>query len=63
MFPQLYMFFKKGGEVESFTSHFVASQGIGRILYLIFWIFSYQELNDHPGKIWSLVRNNIVILY
>jgi len=55
------MFFKKGGEVEAFTSHFVASQGLGRFFYLIFWIFSYQELNQHPGKIWSLVRKIFMI--
>jgi len=54
IFPQLYMFSKKGGEVEAFTSHFVASQGIARVFSLIFWLFSFKELNEYPGEIWSL---------
>lgn len=33
------------GDIESFTSHFVAAQGISRILFIIFWIFTYAELN------------------
>jgi len=35
----------KGGEIETYTSHFVASQAISRILSIIFWIFTYAELN------------------
>lgn len=35
-----------GGEIETYTSHFVASQAISRILSLIFWTFTYTELND-----------------
>lgn len=41
------MFSKKGGEIENYTSHYVASQGISRILGFVFWMFTYQELNDH----------------
>jgi hypothetical protein len=59
MFPQLYMFFKKGGEVEAFTSHFVASQGISRCFALVFWIFSYNELNEYPGTIWGLFKGYV----
>lgn len=36
----------QGGEIETFTSHFVASQAISRILSIIFWIFTYSELNE-----------------
>jgi hypothetical protein len=32
MFPQLDLFRKKGGEIETFTSHYVASSGVSRIL-------------------------------
>lgn len=48
--PQLYMFQKKGGEVESFTSNFVAALGISRALQFIFWISSFHELNDHQVR-------------
>lgn len=40
-------------EVEAFTSHFIASQGFGRCLAIIFWFSCYEELNE-PGDIWTL---------
>lgn len=35
----------QGGEIETYTSHFVASQAISRILSILFWVFTYSELN------------------
>lgn len=35
----------QGGEIESYTSHFVAAQAISRVLSIIFWVFTYSELN------------------
>ncbi|KAL4453414.1 hypothetical protein ABPG74_017621 [Tetrahymena malaccensis] len=46
MFPQLDVFRKKGGEIESYTSHYVASQTLSRIMQFIFWVFSFKELNE-----------------
>jgi len=66
MFPQLYLFSKKGGEIETFTSHFVASQAFSRFFALIFWLFSYHELNEAHSKSWSLVPSlcgYIVLLF
>lgn len=45
--PQLYMFQKKGGEVEAFTSNFCAALVVGRMFHFVFWISSYHELNSH----------------
>ncbi|EGR27740.1 hypothetical protein IMG5_190350 [Ichthyophthirius multifiliis] len=45
MFPQLDVFRKKGGEIENYTSHFVASLSLSRIMQFIFWIQTYTELN------------------
>jgi len=59
MFPQLYMFAKKGGEIEAFTSHFVASQGLSRMFALVFWLFSFQELNEYPGQQFSLFKGYV----
>lgn len=44
--PQLFMFQKKGGEVEAFTSHYVFLLGAARFLHFMFWVSSYHELND-----------------
>lgn len=38
---QLYMMTQIGGEVESLTSHYVASVAASRFLSFIFWVFSY----------------------
>ncbi len=45
IYPQLYLFQKKGGQIESYTSHFVSLQGLSRFLSLVFWFYTYDELN------------------
>lgn len=49
MFPQIDMFRKKGGEIETFTGTYVASSGISKFLHFTFWIFTYSELNEVSG--------------
>jgi len=44
MVPQLYMMSKKGGEVESLASHYIACVFVSRILMMSFWVNSYPEL-------------------
>jgi len=44
MVPQLYMMSKKGGEVESLASHYIACVFVSRILMMSFWFTSYPEL-------------------
>ena len=55
MFPQIDVFRKKGGEIEGFTSHYVASSGFSRILHFIFWVVSFQELNDASSGVTSFL--------
>jgi len=47
--PQLFMFFKSGGSVAKYTSHYVFALGFGRVLQLGFWAFSYHELSHDGG--------------
>jgi len=44
MVPQLYMMAKKGGEVESLASHYIACVFVSRLLMITFWLHSYPEL-------------------
>jgi len=44
MVPQLYMMSKKGGEVETLASHYIACVFVSRLLMMSFWINSYPEL-------------------
>jgi len=54
----------KGGEIEIFTSNFVASQGLARLLCFIFWIFTFDELNDvtddEASNSGSLVKHSVI---
>merc|ERR1719149_290537 len=45
MIPQLMMFAKKGGEVESLASHYVACVFMSRCMMLTFWANSFHELH------------------
>lgn len=46
IFPQLFLFMKKKGQIESYTSHYVSLQGISRFFSLVFWFYTYEELNE-----------------
>jgi hypothetical protein len=48
--PQLKFFKAKNSEIERFTSHFVAFQGISKLFGVIFWLFSFGELNRVYAK-------------
>ncbi|KAF7458003.1 putative er lumen protein retaining receptor 1 [Cryptosporidium felis] len=50
MLPQLVMMTKIGGEVETLTSHYLASLATSKILSFVFWLFSYRELAPENGK-------------
>ena len=49
--PQLYMFHRKGGEVESFTSHFVVCLGIARVMHFAFWLSTHHELENRMSAL------------
>ena len=44
--PQLLLFQRTKTEIETYTSHFVALLFFGRLLQLVFWAASYNELDN-----------------
>jgi ER lumen protein retaining receptor len=54
IYPQIFLFQKKGGHIESFTSHYVALQGLSRLFSLLFWWDTYSELNESIDDSYSL---------
>jgi hypothetical protein len=52
--PQIFLFIKKKGQIESYTSHYVALQGLSRLFSLIFWWDTYEELNTSQDDSYSL---------
>lgn len=49
--PQLLMFQRKGGEIESWSTHFVFLLGVARAFEFWFWISSYHELNHRLASL------------
>lgn len=62
MLPQLYLFTKNGKEIESYVSHYVSSQGFSRLSAMVFWIFSFHELNDEASQGFGLVSSSFINL-
>lgn len=57
VFPQIKLFVMKKGQIEPYTSHYVALCGLSRLLSLIFWIDTFQELNNSPNHSFSFFSN------
>lgn len=57
VYPQIYLFQKKGGQIESYTSHYVALQGLSRLFSLLFWYDTYPELNESLDDSFSLFHS------
>ena len=60
IFPQILLFSKKRGQIESFTSHYVALCGLSRLFSLIFWWDTYEELVNDNLYFGSLVGYFII---
>lgn len=54
--PQLVLFHSKKGQIEKYTSHFVALQGLSRLFSLLFWYDTYAELNETQSSSYSLFQ-------
>jgi hypothetical protein len=59
IFPQLKLFKDKGGIVETYTSHYVALQGLSRIFSLAFWWDTYNELQESSEGGYSLLNSYV----
>lgn len=46
LIPQLLLLKKRKGDVEVFSTHFIAACGTSQLFSMIFWLFSYRELNQ-----------------
>ena len=49
IYPQIILFSTKKGHIESFTSHYLALQGISSIFGFFYWFNNYIEFNDRSS--------------
>ena len=49
IYPQIILFTTKKGEIETYTSNFIAFQGLSTVFILIFWYKNYTFVNDRKS--------------
>lgn len=73
IYPQLLLFSRsrvefhfvselQKGEIESFTSHFVFSLAVSRLLALLFWCSCWRELNSNTNALGSVLAGRSILL-
>lgn len=62
IYPQIILFLTKRGEIESFTSHYIALQGLSTVFSLIFWVNDFEIINDNDSLLLGGLCGYIVIL-
>ena len=61
IYPQIILFSIKKGEIETYTSNFIAFQGLSTIFVLIFWYKNYFSLNDNDSLLFGGYSGYVVI--
>ena len=61
IYPQIILFSIKKGEIETYTSNFIAFQGLSTIFVLIFWYRNYFSLNDNDSLLLGGYSGYVVI--
>lgn len=62
IYPQIILFTIKKGEIETYTSNFIAFQGLSTIFVLIFWYKNYFSVNDRKSLLLGEYAGYIVIV-
>jgi len=62
IYPQIILFSTKKGEIETYTSNFIAFQGLSTVFVLIFWFNNYLSLEDNDSLLLGRFSGYIVIL-
>ena len=61
IYPQIILFSTKKGEIETYTSNFIAFQGLSTIFVLIFWFKNYLSLEDNDSLLLGRFSGYVVI--
>ena len=61
IYPQIILFSIKKGEIETYTSNFIAFQGLSTIFVLIFWYKNYFIVNDNDSLLLGGYSGYVVI--
>jgi len=61
IYPQIILFTIKKGEIETYTSNFIAFQGLSTIFVLIFWYKNYFIVNDNDSLLLGGYSGYVVI--
>lgn len=59
IYPQIYLFSARQGNIEAYTSHYVALQGLSRLFSLAFWWDTFGELNETQDDSFSIFHHYV----
>lgn len=62
VYPQIILFTNKNGQIESFTAHFIAFQGLSTIFNILFWVKNFYGLNDSDSLLLGGFSGYLVII-
>lgn len=62
VYPQIILFTNKNGQIESFTAHFIAFQGLSTIFNIFFWVKNFYGLNDKDSLLLGGLSGYLVII-
>ena len=61
IYPQIILFSTKKGEIETYTSNFIAFHGLSTVFVLIFWFKNYLSLEDNDSLLLGRFSGYVVI--
>ena len=61
IYPQIILLSTKKGEIETYTSNFIAFQGLSTVFVLIFWFKNYLSLEDNDSLLLGRFSGYVVI--
>ena len=59
--PQIVLFVRKKGQIETFTSHYVALCGLSRLFSLIFWCNTFHQLEPDEDTPYGYLFGYVVV--
>jgi ER lumen protein retaining receptor len=62
IYPQIMLFLKKKGQIEKFTGHYIALQGLSTIFGLFFWYKFFYNINDRISLLLGEYSGYIIMI-
>ena len=62
IYPQIILFLTKKRQIEKFTSHYIALQGLSTFFSFVFWVANFENINDNDSLLLGGYCGYLVVL-